>query len=81
MGLILPGSFEVPLFPLPNIVLLPGMVLPLHIFEPRYRKMLADALAGERLIARANLMDGWQSDYLGKPPVHRLSPAATGQGL
>lgn len=73
MGLILPGSFEVPLFPLPNIVLLPGMVLPLHIFEPRYRKMLADALAGERLIAMANLMDGWQSDYLGKPPVHEIA--------
>ncbi len=34
-------SIEIPLFPL-NIVLFPGMVLPLHIFEPRYRQMIAD---------------------------------------
>lgn len=36
--------FEVPLFPL-NVVLFPGMALPLHIFEPRYRRMVADCLA------------------------------------
>ena len=40
----------VPVFPLPNVVLFPRMLLPLHIFEPRYRKMLADALEGDRLI-------------------------------
>lgn len=34
-------SIEIPLFPL-NVVLFPGMVLPLHIFEPRYRQMIAD---------------------------------------
>lgn len=36
-----------PLFPLP-LVLFPGVLLPLHIFEPRYREMLADCLAGDR---------------------------------
>lgn len=36
--------FEVPLFPL-NVVLFPGMALPLHVFEPRYRRMIADCLA------------------------------------
>ena len=36
-----------PLFPLP-LVLFPGVPLPLHIFEPRYREMLADCLAGDR---------------------------------
>lgn len=38
--------FEVPLFPL-NVVLFPGMALPLHIFEPRYRRMVADCLADQ----------------------------------
>lgn len=38
-----------PLFPL-DAVLLPGTHLPFHVFEPRYRAMLADALAGERLL-------------------------------
>ena len=39
--------YRLPLFPL-NVVLFPGTALPLHIFEPRYRKMLADCLAGSR---------------------------------
>src|SRR3954465_12071673 len=38
------------LFPLPKVVLFPHAVLPLHIFEPRYRQMTEDALAGDRLI-------------------------------
>lgn len=41
---------RLPIFPLPGVVLLPETLLPLHIFEPRYRTMLADALAGERVI-------------------------------
>src|SRR5436309_1326679 len=39
-----------PLFPLPNVVLFPNVFLPLHIFEPRYREMVADAVASDRLI-------------------------------
>jgi Lon protease-like protein len=38
------------LFPLPDLVMLPHVILPLHIFEPRYRQMTEDALAGDRLI-------------------------------
>jgi Lon protease-like protein len=38
------------LFPLPNLVMFPHVVLPLHVFEPRYRQMTEDALAGDRLI-------------------------------
>ena len=70
-----PASFSgiVPVFPLPNCVLFPGMFLPLHIFEPRYRAMTADALAGERLIAMALLKPGWQPDYAGSPPVHEIA--------
>ncbi|MBI3855961.1 MAG: LON peptidase substrate-binding domain-containing protein [Planctomycetes bacterium] len=62
----------VPLFPLPNVVLFPGMFLPLHVFEPRYRAMTADALQGERLIAMALLKPGWQQNYEGAPPVHEI---------
>ena len=42
------GVRELPIFPLPA-VLFPGMPMPLHIFEPRYRKMLADIRAGDNL--------------------------------
>lgn len=65
-------SGSVPLFPLPNVVLFPGRSLPLHVFEPRYRAMVADALAGERLIAMALLAPGWEPDYHGNPPVHEV---------
>jgi Lon protease-like protein len=46
---------QAPLFPLPNVVHFPHTWLPLHIFEPRYRAMVADALDGDRLIAMALL--------------------------
>ena len=58
-----------PLFPLPNVVLFPGVFLPLHIFEPRYRELVADALTGDRLIGMVLLRPGWESDYQGRPPV------------
>ena len=47
-----------PIFPLPSVVLLPGALLPLHIFEPRYRLMVKDALEGEKLVAMALLLPG-----------------------
>lgn len=59
----------VPLFPLPNVVLFPRAVLPLHIFEERYKAMIADALAGDRQIAMALLKPGWERDYYQKPPM------------
>ncbi|MFQ5804508.1 MAG: LON peptidase substrate-binding domain-containing protein [Candidatus Methylomirabilales bacterium] len=46
---------EIAIFPLPNVVFFPHTLLPLHIFEPRYRQMLADCLAGERRLAMALL--------------------------
>ena len=60
----------IPLFPLPNVVLFPHMPLPLHIFEPRYRKMVADALAAHRTIGMVLLRPGWESDYHGRPSVY-----------
>jgi Lon protease-like protein len=60
-----------PIFPLPNVVLFPNVFLPLHIFEPRYRDMVADALSADRLIGMVLLRPGWESDYEGRPPVYR----------
>ena len=57
------------LFPLPNLVMFPHVMQPLHIFEPRYRALLADALAGDRMIAMMMLAPGWESDYDGRPPL------------
>ena len=54
-------SRRIPLFPLPGVVLMPGTMLPLHIFEPRYRAMVADALAGDRTIGMAMLYPGWEA--------------------
>ena len=59
----------IPLFALPNVVLFPCAVLPLHIFEDRYKKMLADVLGGHRKIAMALLKPGWEKDYYGRPPI------------
>lgn len=64
----LPGI--IPLFPLPNAVLFPKMVLPLHVFEPRYRKMVVDAWAAHRIIGMTLLKPGWEEDYQGRPPVY-----------
>jgi Lon protease-like protein len=58
-----------PLFPLPNVVLFPNVFLPLHIFEPRYREMVADAIASDRMIGMVLLRPGWERDYEGRPPV------------
>jgi uncharacterized protein len=58
-----------PLFPLPNVVLFPNVFLPLHIFEPRYREMVADALSADRMIGMVLLRPGWERDYEGRPPV------------
>jgi Lon protease-like protein len=61
-----------PLFPLPNVVLFPNVFLPLHIFEPRYREMVADALASDRLIGMVLLKPGWEHEYEGRPPVYPI---------
>jgi len=57
------------LFPLPNVVLFPGVPLALHIFEPRYRAMVADALASDRLIGMVLLRPGFEAHYEGRPPI------------
>ena len=62
--------FSIPIFPLPTVVLFPNVFLPLHIFEPRYRQMVADALAGDRIIGMVLLQPGYEADYDGAPPIY-----------
>lgn len=61
---------RLPVFPLPNVVFFPKTYLPLHIFEPRYRQMVADATMGHRCIAMALLKEGWEADYYGNPAIY-----------
>ena len=48
--------------PLPNAILFPRVLLPLYIFEPRYKMMLADCLKGDRMFAVALLRKGWEKE-------------------
>jgi Lon protease-like protein len=59
----------IPIFPLPTVVLFPNVFLPLHIFEPRYRAMVTDALAGDRIIGMSLLQPGFETAYEATPPV------------
>ena len=65
----------IPLFPLPDVVLFPHMPLPLHVFEPRYRKMTADVMASHKIIGMTLLKPGWEQDYYGRPPVYPVGCA------
>jgi len=65
------------LFPLPNLVFFPHVMQPLHIFEPRYRQMTADALAGDRLIALVLPKPDWEADYAGKTAIHAVGAIGT----
>ena len=65
----------IPIFPLPNVVLFPNVFLPLHIFEPRYRAMVKDALASDRIIGMVLLRPGFESNYAGRPSVYPIGCA------
>jgi Lon protease-like protein len=65
----------IPLFPLPNVVLFPNVFLPLHIFEPRYRQMVADALQGDRIIGMTLLRPGYEAGYEGRPAIYPIGCA------
>ena len=57
------------LFPLSDLVMFPNVMQPLHIFEPRYRDLLNEALDSDGLIAMSVLSPGWESNYEGRPPI------------
>ncbi len=65
----------IPIFPLQDVMLFPGVPRPLHIFEPRYREMLLYALAGDRIVGMVMLQPGHERDYYGTPPIYPLGCA------
>jgi len=66
---------EIPLFPLPETTLFPGVSRPLQIYEPRYKEMIADALKGDRIIGMVRLRAGFEKDYEGRPPIYAVGCA------
>ena len=72
-GAALPRA--IPIFPLQDIMLFPGASRPLHIFEPRYREMVADALEGDRVIGMVMLHAGYEDEYTGNPPIYDIGCA------
>lgn len=63
---------ELPIFPLPNVVFFPGTVLPLHIFEPRYKQMVSETLEGKGQIAMVLLQPDWEAQYYESPDIYRI---------
>lgn len=62
-------------FALPRVVLFPGATLPLHVFEPRYRALVRDALDGGRAFALALLKPGYEPYYEGTPDIYPIGCA------
>ena len=61
-----------PIFPISNLVFFPKTFLPLHIFEPRYLKMVIDAESNEKIICMTLLEEGYEDDYEGSPSIHKV---------
>ena len=74
-----PGAVKlppvIPIFPLEEAMLFPGVSRPLYIFEPRYRGMVADALKGDRIIGMATLRPGFEANYEGRPAIYAIGCA------
>jgi hypothetical protein len=65
-------SGTIPLFPLSTVVFFPNTLLPLHVFEPRYKQMVHDVSRSERIIGMALLKPGWEANYYGSPEVFNV---------
>jgi Lon protease-like protein len=64
---------DLPVFPLPEAILFPGALLPLHIFEPRYRAMLAHSLETHRAMVIARICEGKEPDAEGRPRFESIA--------
>jgi uncharacterized protein len=61
---------SLPLFPLPEVVFFPRTILPLHVFEDRYRSLVADAMEGHQMIGIPLLKPGFEADYEDCPEIY-----------
>ena len=68
---------SIALFPLADVVLFPGVLLPLHVFEPRYRELMSDVLQSNRAIAIPRLRAGFEPEYFGRPSVYEICGAGS----
>lgn len=66
-------SVVLAIFPLPGLTFFPHTLLPLHVFEARYRAMVSDCLARDRRLAVVGLKPGYEAAYDGKPAVHPVA--------
>ncbi len=66
-----------PVFPLPGAILLPYEMLPLHVFEPRYRALVEEVLRSERPLGIAQLAPGWEGGYDGRPALEPVMGVGT----
>ena len=71
----------IPIFPLEDIVLFPNASRLLHLFEPRYRAMLVDALDGDGIIGMVVLRPGYEANYEGRPPIYAIGCAGVISGV
>jgi hypothetical protein len=69
------AALVLPIFPLPDITFFPHTLMPLHVFEARYRALVMDALARDRHLCIAQLRPGYEPDYAGRPAVHAVAGA------
>ena len=67
------AQISLPIFPLPDLTFFPHTMLPLHIFEARYRAMITDCLSRDKRLAVVGLMPGYEGSYEGKPAVYPVS--------
>jgi Lon protease-like protein len=65
----------IPIFPLGDVTLFPGVTRRFHIFEPRYRAMVTDVREGNGIIGLVLLRPGFEADYAGRPPVYPIGCA------
>ena len=66
---------QMPVFPLPKVSFLPDTTMPLHIFEPRYRALVAHCLRYDWPMAVARIVPGREQEHLGAPPFLRIAGA------
>jgi Lon protease-like protein len=71
---------KLPIFPLPNVVFFPGMLLPLQVFEQRYLELIEHCLAGSKTLAVPLLKPGFEEDYEGRPPIYEVFGAGVISG-